>query len=244
MGSQPSVIVLCSGGPASATLAFLLGKKDWGLPKSHMGPLPSSLRLERGLSAEGYALHLLTIQQERLLLQEQRAARLVAGLLDVPYEVLDPAALMRVPTTEAAPYARLFALAGAIAVRQEALLIAAGMYAPASEACAAFVAGFNLVAQSGSIVPTLPSLQLLTPLAGEHLPDLFALGQHLGVPLASTWSCEQGYALQCGRCQACQRRQAAFRLAGVPDQTHYHAFTRAAGKEHDSDVQHQKGRHL
>jgi len=99
--------------------------------------------------------------------------------------------------------------------------IAAGMHASPSEQGAAFVAGFNQIAQQGAIVPDLPHLQLMTPFADSDLADLLALGYQLGVPLESTWSCDQGYALQCGRCPACLSRQAAFSLAQVPDRARY-----------------------
>lgn len=220
-------VVLCSGGLASSTVAFLLGIEDRGLPRGSVDELPSSLRQARGLTPESYDLHLLTVQDgQRPRKQELGAARLMAGILDASYEVLDPSALTPLPSlVAAAPHARMFALAGVVAVREGAEVIAAGMYSgdrpDASEEWPAFVAGFNQVAQHASAVPALPCLRLIAPLAGLGLSGLISLGQQLGVPLAQTWSCVESFALQCGRCEPCLARQTAFGLAGVRDQTRY-----------------------
>jgi hypothetical protein len=138
---QPKVVILCSGGPASAVLSFLLGKKDQGLLRGSAETLPSSLRLARGLPPEGYALHLLSIEsRQHLAPQALKAARLVAGLLDASYEVLNPSALTPLPTTVAASrYALLCALAGVVAVRQGATLLNVNNKFPAMVITAAAV---------------------------------------------------------------------------------------------------------
>lgn len=214
-------IILCHGGLASAVLAFLLGKQDQGGLRGSLPTRPSASRAQRGLAPEGYALHLLTIRDgQPFSAQRRHAARLIAALLDASYEVLDPAALTWLPTpVSASPVVQLFTLAGVVAVRQEAAIIAAGLHASEPP----FVARFNRIAERMGKVTELPRLQLLTPLAGSSLADLITLGDHLSIPLEVIWSCSAGFALQCGCCASCVARQAAFRQAGVQDRTRYHA---------------------
>lgn len=212
-------IMLCRGGLASAVLAFLLGKEDRGQSRGSLPTLPSALREQRGLAPEGSALHLLTIRDGQPFSSQRRhAARLIAALLDASYEVLDPAALPWLPApVSASPVARLFTLAGVVAVRQEAEVIAAGLHT--SEP--AFVRRFNQAALRMGQVTELPRLRLLTPLAGSSLADLITLGAQLGIPLESIWLCAAGLTLPCGHCTACVARQAAFHQAGVQDRTQY-----------------------
>jgi 7-cyano-7-deazaguanine synthase in queuosine biosynthesis len=226
-------VVLCRGGLASAVLAYLLGKEDPARARSNGDSLPSTLRQARGLAPEGYTLHLLTIRDGRQPGQQaQHAARLIAAVLDTSYHVLDPAALLPLPALVAAsPHARLFALAGVVAVREGAAVVVAGVTkdsSSGSEAVPTFVTRFNEIAEHAEAAIASPRLCLLTPLAGSALADLVALGAQLGVPLESTWSCTAGFALHCGRCAACRARQAAFHQAGVPDQTRYGAPTGAS----------------
>ena len=202
-------VVLCHGGLASAVLALLLGKQDQGRSQGDLPTLPSTLREQWGLAPEGYTLHLLTIRDGQPLSPQRRhAARLIAALLDTSSEVLDPAALTWLPApVSASPVARLFTLAGVVAVRQEAAVIAAGLHTSEPP----IVARFNQIAERMGKVTELPRIRLLTPLAEHSLADIIALGTQLGVPLESTWSCSARFALPCGRCASCVARQAAFR---------------------------------
>lgn len=227
---RAKAVVLCSGGPASSVLAFLLGKETQRSLPRRRDPTPAALRQAWGLAAEGYELYLLSIDDNQPARhQARRAARLIAALLDAPYEVRDPATLPPLPASvAAAPHARLFTLAGVVAVQQETEIIAAGMHLgdstrPAS-AWRAFMEGFNQRALRVSQDTDAPRLQLLAPLAECSLADLLVLGTQLGVPLESTWSCTAGGTLQCGRCDACVARQVAFHVAGVVDQTPYAAI--------------------
>jgi hypothetical protein len=235
--TQPKAVVLTRGGLASAVLASLLGQPDPIRAPRNVGSLPSALREARGLAREGYALHLLTIRDgQQPGPQAQHAARLIAALLDASYQVLAPSTLPPLPASvEATPHARRFALAGVVAVRAEATLIASGSLADDHASGPAFVTQFNELAERAEAILATPRLRLLTPLVGNSLADLIALGAQLGVPLERTWSCTAGFALHCGRCAACRARQAAFHDAGVPDQTRYGASAdtpaRAQGKK-------------
>jgi 7-cyano-7-deazaguanine synthase len=55
------------------------------------------------------------------------------------------------------------------------------------------------------------------PLLRLSKAEIVRLGERLGVPWALTWSCYQGRARPCGRCDACRLRRLGFEEAGVAD---------------------------
>jgi len=61
------------------------------------------------------------------------------------------------------------------------------------------------------------SLKILTPLIELTKADIVRLGQKLNVPWKFTWSCYQGNAVACGRCDSCKLRAKGFREAQIND---------------------------
>jgi len=53
--------------------------------------------------------------------------------------------------------------------------------------------------------------------------QVFARGHEAGAPLHITWSCYEigSPGLHCGSCNGCHRRRNAFKTAGIPDRTRY-----------------------
>lgn len=78
-----------------------------------------------------------------------------------------------------------------------------------------------------------PPQRLLAPLAGLTRAGVIRMGQQVGAPWHLTYSCTEGSkgssaglapgvpARQCGKCQHCRARQAAFAAAGVKDTSVY-----------------------
>jgi 7-cyano-7-deazaguanine synthase len=66
-----------------------------------------------------------------------------------------------------------------------------------------------------------PRFRVLAPFIDVAKSDIAALGAHLGVPFADTWSCYKGGPAHCGRCGTCVERREAFAVAGVADPTEY-----------------------
>ena len=51
--------------------------------------------------------------------------------------------------------------------------------------------------------------------------DIAAIGKHLGIDYAETWSCYKGGEKHCGKCGTCVERKEALKGAGIEDNTEY-----------------------
>lgn len=60
-------------------------------------------------------------------------------------------------------------------------------------------------------------VEIKTPLIRLSKKDIVLLGQKLGVPFQTTWSCYAGDDKPCGACDSCILRAKGFREAGIPD---------------------------
>ena len=61
------------------------------------------------------------------------------------------------------------------------------------------------------------ALQIETPLIQKTKAEIIQLGLQVGAPLAFTWSCYEGGAEPCGRCDSCQLRAKGFSDVGIAD---------------------------
>ena len=64
-------------------------------------------------------------------------------------------------------------------------------------------------------------VKIKTPLINMTKAQIIKLGERLGVPWGSTWSCYLGGKLACGVCDSCQLRLKGFAQAGVRDPIKY-----------------------
>jgi len=64
-------------------------------------------------------------------------------------------------------------------------------------------------------------IQLIAPLLDLGKKEIITLGDQLGVPWELTYSCYQGQALACGRCDSCRLRRQAFSDLGRVDPVAY-----------------------
>ena len=60
-------------------------------------------------------------------------------------------------------------------------------------------------------------VEIKAPLIKLTKKDIVLLGQKLGVPFETTWSCYAGDDKPCGVCDSCILRAKGFREAGIPD---------------------------
>ena len=89
---------------------------------------------------------------------------------------------------------------------------------PFADAAPPFFEAFQTTINQG----TACNLRVLRPLADLTKREVMELGREL--PLELTFSCIAPVSgCHCGQCNKCAERQAAFRLIGLPDPTHYAA---------------------
>jgi 7-cyano-7-deazaguanine synthase len=60
-------------------------------------------------------------------------------------------------------------------------------------------------------------LQIRTPLIAKTKAEIVRLAAQVGAPINLTWSCYEGGALPCGRCDSCVLRAKGFEEAGTTD---------------------------
>ncbi len=82
-----------------------------------------------------------------------------------------------------------------------------------------FLKAFEVAANLGTKPDT--HLSFRAPLLHLNKAQIVQLGLALKAPLHLTWSCYQGEAQACGRCDSCLLRLRGFRQAGVPDPLPY-----------------------
>jgi 7-cyano-7-deazaguanine synthase len=60
-------------------------------------------------------------------------------------------------------------------------------------------------------------INIETPIIGLSKAQIIKMGQALDAPLAYTWSCYEGGAFPCGKCDSCLLRASGFAQAGFVD---------------------------
>ena len=158
---------------------------------------------------------------------ELRAARRIARRLNVPLRVIDLRPFMRACETRREPHhlvfgtTVMFAMALTFANEHGIRTVAAGLNQGDAENEAEHrPAVFSWLASGAHSLGMRTAISL--PFHGWSKEQIVREGTRLGAPLAYSWSCVTPIdGLHDGRCHACIERQAAFRLAGVPDPTRY-----------------------
>lgn len=212
------------------------------------GGLDSAV-LAHHLRAEGWGLRLLSFDYGQRHAVELDRARVLAGHLGAPHDVVDlrsAGALLSgsaltdpsvaVPdghytdesmrATVVANRNAIFAMvAVGVAVAEGAGAVGLGIHAgdhPVYPDCRpAFVAAAERLARVANEGFVPEGFALLAPFLEWSKADIVRRGAELGVPFASTWSCYKGGDAHCGTCGTCVERREAFALAGVVDPTEY-----------------------
>jgi len=60
-------------------------------------------------------------------------------------------------------------------------------------------------------------IEIKTPLINKNKAQIIRLGNRMGVPFGSTWSCYRGGKAPCGKCDSCYFRAKGFKEAGIKD---------------------------
>lgn len=81
-----------------------------------------------------------------------------------------------------------------------------------------FYRAFSKVISSGTKAGVeKKEIKVITPLIHKGKAEIIRLGRRLGVPFGLTWSCYQGGAKPCGKCDSCYFRMKGFKEAGIKD---------------------------
>lgn len=216
MTQKPKCVVVLSGGPDSAVVAF------WA-------------------KEQGYHIYPITFKYGQIAQKENESAQKIAEKLGTTTKIVDLSALKEIfssvtslcnteiPLTSefSAPIIVPFrnaiflsiAVAYAVTVGASKVLYGAqGSDEPFYPDCRReFYEAFEKAAQLG----TCQDIAIQAPFSGIKKSDLIRLGFQLGVPFELTWSCYLNDAKHCGRCESCVNRKKAFAQARVPDPTSY-----------------------
>lgn len=216
MNASISCVVVISGGPDSATVAY------WA-------------------KSQGYRIHAISYKYGQIATKEVKQATKVAEALGVPIKVVDLSTLRdvfagvtslvdeKIPITATfsqpiiVPFRNAIFLSAAVAyavsVGADRIFYGAqGSDAPFYPDCRReFYEAFETAAKLG----TGKELHIEAPFSDIQKSALIKLGAELHVPFELTWSCYLNGPKQCGKCESCVNRKKAFKDAGVKDPSEY-----------------------
>jgi len=214
--TKPKCVVVLSGGPDSAAVAYWAKK-------------------------QGYQLYPITFNYGQIALKETECAKKIAQILGVSTKIIDLSGLKEIfsgvtslcnteiPLTSEfsqpiiVPFRNgIFlstAVAYAVSVGADKIFYGAqGSDGPFYPDCRReFYQAFEKAARLG----TDQEISIQAPFSNLRKSEVIKEGTELGVPYELTWSCYLDGTKHCGRCESCMNRKKAFREAGVPDPTKY-----------------------
>jgi len=209
-------VVVLSGGPDSATVAF------WA-------------------KNQGYDVYGLSFNYGQIAEKEIRYARLIAQELEIRLRIIDISSLKEIfigvtsLCDENIEMTQSFSQPIIVPFRNAIFLSIAVAYASSIDAkkifigaqssdnpfypdCrTAFYESFERTARLG----TNKEMTIKAPFSDITKSALIKLGSKLGVPFHLTWSCYLGGSKHCGKCESCINRKKAFEEAEVIDPTEY-----------------------
>jgi len=215
---KPKCVVVLSGGPDSAVVAYW-AKKD------------------------GYELYPITFNYGQIAVKETASAQKIAESLGAKTKIVDLSALKEVfgdvtslcnaniPLTAEfsqpiiVPFRNAIflsvAVSYAVSVGANKIFYGAhGSDEPFYPDCRReFYETFEKAAQLG----TGEHISIQAPFSEKRKSEVIKKGAELGVPFELTWSCYTNAEKHCGNCESCVNRKKAFQEAGSTDLTKYHA---------------------
>jgi 7-cyano-7-deazaguanine synthase len=178
--SREFVVVLCSGGIDSTTLAASVHQQRGGV---------ELVFVDYGQSAHA---------------SEMASVEAVAAWLGVPWQQIRVHGLAE-PKGGEIVGRNLLLVSLALSARPQATTIGLGVHGGTGyRDCSP---AFAELAQGLLDFHTDGRCRLAAPFLALSKPDVVALARELGVPLEQTYSCEHGD-VACGRCRSCQDREA------------------------------------
>lgn len=216
MSKPKKCVVVLSGGPDSATVAY------WA-------------------KAQGYQIYPITFNYGQIAVKETEAAQKIAVKLGTTTKVIDLSPLKEIfrnvtslcntdiPLTSEfsspiiVPFRNAIflsvAVAYAVAVGADEIFYGAqGSDEPFYPDCRReFYKAFEKAARLG----TCQEITIKAPFNSGKKSDLIKEGAKLAVPFELTWSCYLDGEKHCGKCESCINRKKAFKETGIPDPATY-----------------------
>jgi 7-cyano-7-deazaguanine synthase len=208
-GGAERAVLLISGGPDSAVLAYWAKEQGYDLVAVHF---KSGLKTDKS---------------------EMRAAQEVARSLGMPLDVFDISQMLGLlgnprPMIHSEVAALKFGTAMCLspAVAYASLIGSKKVYVALHEEDAREGPEYrrdflDLFEASARVVLGKEEITIETPFVSMSKADLLRIGVRLGVDFRKTWSCINAEKRHCGLCGACKARQRGFRNAGLKDPTIY-----------------------
>lgn len=209
-------VVVLSGGPDSATVAYWAKK-------------------------QGYDLKAITFKYGQIATKETDSARKIAEKLGVPIKIIDLSTLKDVfgevtsLCNPAIPMTSSFSQPIIVPFRNAIFLSVAVSYAASICANRIFYGAqgsdepfypdcrreFYKAFETAASLGTDMEMSIEAPFSGKPKSETLRIGAELGVPFELTWSCYFNRLKHCGKCESCINRKKAFKEAGIHDPTEY-----------------------
>lgn len=209
-------VVVLSGGPDSATVAYWAKK-------------------------QGYKLSAITFKYGQIATKETDSAQKIAAKLGVPIKVIDLSTLKEVfgevtslcnadiPMTSSfsqpiiVPFRNAIFLS--VAVSYAASICANKIFYGAQGSDEPFYPDcrreFYKAFETAACLGTGTEMSIEAPFSGRPKSEMLRVGAELGVPFDLTWSCYFNGLKHCGKCESCVNRKRAFKELGISDPTEY-----------------------
>lgn len=218
MKTDEKVVVLCSGGLNSVTLAYQVHSATPTPEIVLFGVDYNSQRHKKEFYYTKQAAKDLELPYNCAHVEQPLEIALSSVLSERGVDVPEDHTLLN-------HNAILLSLAWAHAVAIGATTIYAAIHNSIYPDCrSAFISGLNEALSWGTEGYAHPELSIVTPYINLTKKDIVRIGASqldVPVPYEKTWSCYKGGTLHCGRCGACVERKEAFQLALVDDPTEY-----------------------
>ena len=216
MSQKLKCIIVLSGGPDSAVVAYWAKK-------------------------EGYDLYPITFNYGQIAEKETHYAQKIAKSLGVKTKIVDLSALKSVfgdvtsLCNSNIPLTTEFSQPIIVPFRNAIFLSVAVSYAVSVGANKIFYGAhgsdepfypdcrreFYEAFEKAANLGTGEHISIQAPFSGKCKSEVIRVGAKLGVPFELTWSCYLNKEKHCGKCESCVNRKKAFNEAGLTDPTKY-----------------------
>lgn len=216
MSKLKKCVVVLSGGPDSATVAYWAKTQD-------------------------YEVYPITFNYGQIAVKEIEAAQKIAVEIGTTTKVIDLSALKEIFSNVTSlcnkdiPLTSEFSSPIIVPFRNGIFLSVAVAYAVAVGAGEIFYGAqgsdepfypdcrreFYEAFEKAARLGTCQEITIKAPFGSGKKSDLIEEGVKLGVPFELTWSCYKDGEKHCGICESCMNRKKAFKESKMPDHTRY-----------------------